>query len=100
MKGHKSVVSALAICNGTLYSGSWDGTVGLWSLSDHSLLALLGEGEVGSMSSVFSLSANQHTLVAAHENGLLKVSSVFETYSSSSGTFIYLWPINMEIGWK
>ncbi|KAF9616769.1 hypothetical protein IFM89_032322, partial [Coptis chinensis] len=32
MNGHKSVVSSLAVCDGVLYSGSWDGTIRLWSL--------------------------------------------------------------------
>ena len=43
MNGHKSVVSALAVSDGVLYSGSWDGTIRLWSLNDHSPLTVLGE---------------------------------------------------------
>lgn len=73
MDGHKSVVSALAVCNGILYSGSWDGTIRLWSLSDHSLLTVLGEDSIGTMSSVMSLAVDQHTLVASYENGSIKV---------------------------
>ncbi|XP_031281641.1 uncharacterized protein LOC116140158 isoform X2 [Pistacia vera] len=73
MNGHKSVVSTLAVCNGVLYSGSWDGTIRLWSLSDHSLLTVLEEVSMGNVYSVLSLTANQHTIVAAHENGSIKV---------------------------
>ncbi|KAL5843968.1 hypothetical protein ACOSQ4_009926 [Xanthoceras sorbifolium] len=73
MNGHKSVVSTLTVCNGVLYSGSWDGSIRLWSLSDHSLLTVLGEDNSGVVSSVLSLSVDQHTLVASHENGSIKV---------------------------
>ena len=73
MNGHKSVVSTLAVCNGVLYSGSWDGTVRLWSLSDHSPLAVLGEDAPGNVTSVLSLAACGDALVVAHENGCMKV---------------------------
>lgn len=73
MEGHKSVVSALAVCNSVLYSGSWDGTVRLWNLHDHSPLAVLGEDIPGAVASVHSLYADNHTIVAAHENGFVKV---------------------------
>lgn len=67
-------MSTLAVCNGVLYSGSWDGTVRLWCLSDHSPLTVLGENSLGTVTSVLSLAADQHVLIAAHENGHLKVS--------------------------
>lgn len=73
MNGHRSVVSTLAICDDVLYSGSWDGTVRLWSLADHSLLTVLGEDMPGEMKSVLSIAADRHLLVAAHENGCIKV---------------------------
>ncbi|KAF5818330.1 putative [Myosin heavy-chain] kinase transcription factor WD40-like family [Helianthus annuus] len=73
MNGHKSVVCTLAVCNGVLYSGSWDGTIRLWCLSDHSPLAVLGEEDTSTCGSVLSLAAHTHTLVAAHENGHIKV---------------------------
>lgn len=73
MNGHKSVVSSLAICDEVLYSGSWDGTVRLWCLSDHSPLAVLGEEAPGSVCSVFCLAVDENVLVAAYENGLTKV---------------------------
>ncbi|XP_016569707.1 protein translocase subunit SECA2, chloroplastic isoform X2 [Capsicum annuum] len=73
MNGHKSVVSSLAICDEVLYSGSWDGTVRLWCLSDHSPLAVLGEEAPGSVCSVFCLAVDENVLVAAHENGLMKI---------------------------
>lgn len=62
MNGHKSVVSTLAVCNGVLYSGSWDGTVRLWSLSDHSPLTVLGEDTPGKSASVLSLAADGNAL--------------------------------------
>lgn len=74
MQGHKSVVSTLLASNGILYSGSWDGTVRLWSLADCSLLTVLGEDSSGSLGSVLCLAANMDMLVAAHENGSIKVS--------------------------
>ncbi|OWM85120.1 hypothetical protein CDL15_Pgr027907 [Punica granatum] len=43
MEGHKSVVSSLVVSQGALYSGSWDGMIRLWCLSDHSPLTVLGE---------------------------------------------------------
>lgn len=73
MDGHRSVVSTLAACDGILYSGSWDGTIRLWSLSDHSLLTVLGEDVPGTVTSVLSLFVCQNQLVAAHENGHVKV---------------------------
>ncbi|GAV71933.1 zf-C3HC4 domain-containing protein/WD40 domain-containing protein/SecA_PP_bind domain-containing protein/SecA_SW domain-containing protein/SecA_DEAD domain-containing protein, partial [Cephalotus follicularis] len=73
MSGHKSVVSTLAVCNGVLYSGSWDGTIRLWTLSDHSLLTVLGEDTPGIVFSVLSLNVDQQMLVAAHEDGSIKV---------------------------
>lgn len=73
MTGHKSVVSAIGVNNGVLYSGSWDGTVRLWSLSDHSLLTVLGEDMPRAVSTVLSLAADQHTLIATYENGSVKV---------------------------
>ncbi|KAK9073231.1 hypothetical protein SSX86_007555 [Deinandra increscens subsp. villosa] len=71
MNGHKSVVCTLVVCNGVLYSGSWDGTVRLWCLSDHSPLGVLGEEAPAG--SVLSLAAHTDTLVAAHENGCIKI---------------------------
>lgn len=73
MNGHKSVVSTLAICDEVLYSGSWDGTIRLWNLIDHSMLTVLGEDIPGEMKSVLSITASRHFLVAAHENGCIKV---------------------------
>lgn len=73
MNGHKSVVSTLAVCNGVLYSGSWDGTVRLWSLSDHNPLTVLGEDAPGKSASVLSLAAYRDALVVAYENGCVKV---------------------------
>nr|GEV45938.1 zinc ion binding protein [Tanacetum cinerariifolium] len=72
MSGHKSVVSALAVCSEVLYSGSWDGTIRLWCLSDHSPLAVLGE-EAPTCGSVLSLAAHTYTVVAGHENGCIKI---------------------------
>lgn len=74
MTGHKSVVSTLAICCEVLYSGSWDGTIRLWSLSDHTPLTVLGEGTSATVTSVLSLAVDRHMLIAAYENGCIKVS--------------------------
>lgn len=77
LNGHKSVVSALAVSDGVLYSGSWDGTIRLWSLNDHSPLTVLGEEVPGNVISVLSLKADQHMLLAAHEDGCIKVPDSF-----------------------
>ncbi|KAK7282692.1 hypothetical protein RIF29_11669 [Crotalaria pallida] len=73
MNGHSSVVSTLAICDEVLYSGSWDGTVRLWSLNDHSPLTVLGEDVTIEMKSVLAITVDRHLLVAACENGCIKV---------------------------
>ncbi|KAI3680854.1 hypothetical protein L6452_35631 [Arctium lappa] len=75
MIGHKAVVSTLAVSNQVLYSGSWDGTIRLWCLNDHTPLAVLGEEAPGTLAcgSVLSLAADGQTLVAAHENGRIKI---------------------------
>lgn len=83
MEGHKSVVSTLASCNGVLYSGSWDGTVRLWCLHDHSPLVVFGEGMPGRVSSVLSLHADQNTVIAAYENGCVKIWANDELKSST-----------------
>lgn len=74
MNGHRSVVSTLSVCDEVLYSGSWDGTVRLWSLNDHSPLTVLGEGMPGEMKPILAIAADRHLLVAAYENGCIKVS--------------------------
>lgn len=71
--GHKAVVSSLVVSNGVLYSGSWDGTVRLWGLSDHSPLTVLGDDILGKAPSVLSLAAHRDVLVVAYENGNIKV---------------------------
>lgn len=73
MNGHKSVVSTLTICDEVLYSGSWDGTIRLWSLGDHTPLTVLGEDTSGPVTSVLSLALDRHMLIAAYENGCIKV---------------------------
>ncbi|XP_062101266.1 uncharacterized protein LOC133807123 [Humulus lupulus] len=72
MNGHTSVVSTLTICDEVLYSGSWDGTIRLWSLSDHTALAVLEE-DSSALVSILSLAVDRHNLVAAFENGSIKV---------------------------
>ncbi|KAI5405881.1 hypothetical protein KIW84_052582 [Lathyrus oleraceus] len=73
MDGHKSVVSTLSVCDDVLYSGSWDGTIRLWSLNDYSPLAVLGEDLPGDMKSILAITVNRNLLVAAYENGCIKV---------------------------
>nr|XP_043635180.1 uncharacterized protein LOC122606284 isoform X2 [Erigeron canadensis] len=97
MTGHNSVVSALVVCNEVLYSGSWDGTIRLWCLSDHSPLALLGEEAPGA--SVLSLSAYTHTLVAAYENGSIKVWYKDKPLNSISAHSSSIFSICMEGQW-
>ncbi|KAJ7959173.1 Protein translocase subunit SecA [Quillaja saponaria] len=77
MNGHRSVVSTLSVCDEVLYSGSWDGTIRLWSLNDHSPLAVLGEDMPREMTSVLSITADRHTLVASHENGCVWRNDVY-----------------------
>ncbi|KAK9096135.1 hypothetical protein Sjap_021632 [Stephania japonica] len=93
MNGHKSVVSCLAVCNGVLYSGSWDGTICLWSLNDHSLLTVLGEDKPGNMASVLSLSVDRDVIVAAYENGKIKMWSdkFSKSFDSQDGTTLALY---------
>ncbi|TKY74232.1 Myosin heavy chain kinase B [Spatholobus suberectus] len=73
MTGHRSVVSTLAVCDEVLYSGSWDGTVRLWSLNDHSPLTVLGEDTPAEMKPILAITVDRHLLVAAYENGCIKV---------------------------
>lgn len=73
MNGHRSVVSTLAICDEVLYSGSLDGTIRLWSLSDHTPLTVLGEDSSRAVASVLSLAVDTHMLIAACDNGIVKV---------------------------
>ncbi|GJS63151.1 zinc ion binding protein [Tanacetum coccineum] len=81
MSGHKSVVSTLAVCSEVLYGGSWDGTIRLWCVSDHSPLVVLGE-EAPIHGSVLSLAAHTHTIVAGHENGCTKFSNILTLTNS------------------
>ncbi|GAB2229209.1 hypothetical protein Droror1_Dr00023346 [Drosera rotundifolia] len=73
LEGHKSVVSTLWINDDVLYSGSWDGTVRLWSLHDYSPLAIFGPNTPGTVSSVLSVHADQQTVIATYENGFMKM---------------------------
>ncbi|XP_020211147.1 uncharacterized protein LOC109795977 [Cajanus cajan] len=73
MTGHRSVVSTLAVCDEVLYSGSWDGTIRLWSLNDHSPLTVLGEDTPAEMKPILAITVDRHLLVAAYENGCIKV---------------------------
>ncbi|XP_070670840.1 uncharacterized protein [Malus domestica] len=78
-----SGIHALACRNGYVYTGSgdrtvkacgsWDGTIRLWSLSDHSPLTVLGEDTSGTVASVLSLAVDRHMLIATHDNGCVKV---------------------------
>lgn len=77
MVGHKSTVSSLAVANGFLYSGSWDGTIRLWWLHDHSPLAVLGDEAPGNSTPILSLSVKSNLLISSHENGVLKVSAAY-----------------------
>ncbi|KAJ9560356.1 hypothetical protein OSB04_005516 [Centaurea solstitialis] len=97
MIGHKAVVSTLAVCDQVLYSGSWDGTIRLWSLNDHTPLAVLGED--APCGSVLSLAADAHTLVAAHENGSIKIWNNDVPLNSVSRNTTSIFSIFMEGQW-
>ena len=73
MTGHKSIVSCLAVSNGILYSGSWDGTVRLWSLNDHTPLAVLEDERPNALSPVRCLAVDGNLLLVAQENGYVMV---------------------------
>ncbi|KAG1328096.1 hypothetical protein COCNU_01G020300 [Cocos nucifera] len=70
--GHKSTVSSLAVAEGILYSGSWDGTIRLWWLHDNSPLSILGNETPENLAPVLSLSIGNNLLVSSYENGFLK----------------------------
>lgn len=97
MNGHKSVVSTLAVCDGVLYSGSWDGTIRLWSLNDHSALAVLGEDMPGNVTSVLSLTADGDMLIASFENGCIKVLYSFTLLELGSISQGVLTPLRYEM---
>lgn len=77
--GHRNYVSCLAIGNGKLYSGSFDRTIIVWNLSDHTLIKTLREHE----SPVSALLYNR-------QQGLL--------YSSSCDNTIRIWDTNYGCG--
>ena len=74
MTGHKSTVSCLAVASGILYSGSWDGSIRSWWLTDHSPLSVLEDDAPGSIAPVLSISTEANFVVSSYENGCLKVS--------------------------
>jgi len=88
MKGHNSTVSSLAVANGVLYSGSWDGTIRLWCLGDHSLLTVLQDDAADARVPVLSLSVDHHFLVSAYENGCVKVCCTLVSYFNSFSAYL------------
>ena len=72
MEGHTSVVSALLVDDGLLYSGSWDGTIRLWLRSDHSPLAVLSD--ISESGPVRALEISGGLLLAGYQNGGIQVS--------------------------
>ena len=73
MTGHKSTVSCLAVASGILYSGSWDGTIRSWWLTDHTPLSVLEDDIAGSIAPVLSISTEASFVVSSYENGYFKV---------------------------
>ena len=73
MTGHKSTVSCLVVASGILYSGSWDGTIRLWWLTDHTPLSVLEDDTAGSIAPVLSISAEANFVASSYENGYFKV---------------------------
>ncbi|CAA6667706.1 unnamed protein product [Spirodela intermedia] len=74
LTGHKSAVSCLAASEGILFSGSWDGTIRLWWLHDHTPLAVLEDGGLPKGTSVLSLSVSVagRLLAASYDTGAIK----------------------------
>ncbi|KAG8044648.1 hypothetical protein GUJ93_ZPchr0393g29138 [Zizania palustris] len=73
MTGHKSTVSCLSVACGILYSGSWDGSIRSWWISDHNPLSVLEDGIPGSITPVLSISTEDNLVVSSYENGCLKI---------------------------
>lgn len=73
MTGHRSTVSCLVVASGILYSGSWDGTIRSWWLTDHTPLSVLEDDTAGSIAPVLSISAEANFVASSYENGYFKV---------------------------
>ena len=74
MKGHQSVVSALVVDEGILYSCSRVGTIRLWLRSDHSPLAVLSEDSESGP--VRALEISGGLVLAGYQNGAIQVSQM------------------------
>lgn len=100
MTGHKSTVSSLVVADGVLYSGSWDGTIRLWWLSDHSPLSVLGDDNTpGSFSPILSLSAQSGWVISSYENGFIKVCGFIRAYIAISFICLELFPwVRIRVG--
>lgn len=94
MTGHKSTVSCLAVASGVLYSGSWDGTIRSWWLTDHTPLSVLEDDIAGSMAPVLSISTEANFVVSSYENGYFKVHQNSKHESFFLATFH---PTNLDI---
>ncbi|XP_034694373.1 uncharacterized protein LOC117920830 [Vitis riparia] len=70
---HTTILAAIKKYMPSLWELGWNGTIRLWSLNDHSPLTVLGEDTPGNVISVLSLKADHHMLLAAHEDGCLKI---------------------------
>ncbi|WVZ98693.1 hypothetical protein U9M48_044094 [Paspalum notatum var. saurae] len=73
MTGHKSTVSCLVVASGILYSGSWDGTIRSWWLTDHTPLSVLEDDTAGSIAPVLSISTEGNFVASSYENGYFKI---------------------------
>lgn len=94
MTGHKSTVCCLSVRDGILYSGSWDGMVRLWWLSEHTPLCILGENEQPlNLAPVLSLSTGTSFAASTHENGYIKVRSSYSVKAFHS----FFWLRFMEL---
>jgi hypothetical protein len=61
------------VASGILYSGSWDGTIRSWWLTDHTPLSVLEDDVPGNIAPVLSISTEASFVVSSYENGYVKV---------------------------
>ena len=78
--GHADAVRAIALCDGRVCSGSWDGSIRVWSRASGELERTLeanGAPELPAWTkSVRSLAAWEGRLVSGHDSGTLRVWNV------------------------
>ena len=85
LRGHADNVQAIALCDGRVCSGSWDGSIRVWSRASGELERTLeangadvedADSDEESSDSVRSLAAWEGRLVSGHDSGTLRVWNV------------------------